>query len=211
MIRFLQGFRVLCTLLGVLLLLVTFIPAVTEWMARQLEVDWYSGDGDVLVVLGGAMLVDGTGPQSVLGYDSYLRCAYASGYLRQYRYKYVVVSGPDGLAEGMARFLEMRGVRVDQMLIENSARTTEQNAEYVKKILDHQAGLQAHPLIAILTSDYHTRRARLVFERQGIAVKAVPVPHVNKELGSVEMRWDAFLTVTTEVAKLAGYKVEGKI
>jgi uncharacterized SAM-binding protein YcdF (DUF218 family) len=211
MIRFLRGFRVFCTVLGALLLLVTFIPAATAWMARQLEVDWYSGDGDVLVVLGGAMLVDGTGPQSVLGYDSYLRCAYASGYLQQYRYKYVVVSGPDGLAESMARFLEMRGVLADQMLIENSARTTEQNAEFVKTILDHQSGLPAHPLIAVLTSDYHTRRARRVFERYGMVVHAIPVPHVNKALGSVEMRWDAFLTVTTELAKLAGYKVEGKI
>jgi uncharacterized SAM-binding protein YcdF (DUF218 family) len=198
-------------LVGLVLLLVTFVPAATEWMVRPLEVDWYSGDGDVLVILGGAMLVDGAGPQSVLGYDSYLRCAYASGYLRQYRYKYVVLSGPDGLAESMARFLEMRGVRVDQMLIENSARTTEQNAEFVKKILEHQTGLPTHPVVAVLTSDYHTRRARLVFERQGMAVRAVPVPHVNKELGSVEMRWDAFLTVTTEFAKLAGYKLEGKI
>jgi len=210
MLRLFRFIRALCTLLGILLLAVTFTPLVT-WMARDLAVDWYAGNGDVLVILGGSMLVDGTGPQSTLGYDSYLRCTYASWYLERYRFSYVVVSGPDGLAEGMAKFLIARGVKLDELLIENSARTTFQNAEFVKKILDNQRGLPAHPTIAILTSDYHTRRARLVFEHLGMAVRVIPVPDVNKELGSPEQRWIAFLTITREFGKYAIYKVEGKI
>ncbi len=66
----------------------------------MLATDWYEGDGDVLVVLGGSMLISGTGPNATLGYDSYLRCVYAGWYLKTYNFRFVVVSGGDGLAEG---------------------------------------------------------------------------------------------------------------
>jgi uncharacterized SAM-binding protein YcdF (DUF218 family) len=196
-------------LLGILLLAVSFTPLVA-WMSRYLEVDWFQGDGDVLVVLGGSMLVDGTGPQATMGYDSYLRCAYASWILQRYRYSDVVLSGPDGLAQAMAQYLAAHGAK-EPLLMENSARTTWQNAEFVKKILDRQAGLPSHPEIVILTSDFHARRARLVFEHWGMPVRVIPAPDVNKRLAFPAQRWSAFLTVVDEYAKLAGYKLEGKI
>ncbi len=201
--------RVLCSLLGMLMLAVTFTPLVT-WLARDLAVDWFDGDADVLVVLGGAMLVDGTGPQATMGYDSYLRCTYASWILQRYHYSYVVLSGPDGLAQAMAQYLAAHGAK-EPLLIENSARTTWQNAEFVKKILDHQPGLPPHPAIVILTSDYHTRRARLVFQHWGMPVRVIPVPDVNKRLAFPLQRWTAFLTVADEYTKLAGYQLQGKL
>jgi uncharacterized SAM-binding protein YcdF (DUF218 family) len=208
--RVFRLFRALFSLLGVLLVLVSFTPLMS-WLTRDLAVDWFEGDADVLVILGGSMLVEGTGPQATLGYDSYLRCAYASWILQRYRYSYVVLSGADGMAAAMAHYLAAHGVKAGQLLIENSARTTSQNAEFVKKILEHQSGLGAHPKIVILTSDYHTRRARLVFERWGMPVRVIPVPDVNKRLAFPEQRWTAFLTLADEAAKFAGYKLEGKI
>jgi len=201
--------RAFCMLLGILLLAVSFTPLVA-WMSSYLEVDWFQGNANVLVVLGGSMLVDGTGPRATMGYDSYLRCTYASWILQRDHYSYIVLSGPDGLAQAMAEYLAAHGVK-EPLLTENSARTTWQNAEFVKKILDHQPGLPVHPTIVILTSDYHSRRARLVFEHWGMPVRVIPVPDVNKRQAFPAQRWSAFLTVVDEYVKLAGYKLEGKI
>ncbi len=176
-----------------------------------MAVDWYQGDADVLVVLGGGMLVDGTGPQATLGYDSYLRCNYAAWNMQRFKYKYVVVSGPDGLAEAMAKYLVAGGAKREQILIENAARSTAANAAFVKTILDHQAGLPQHPVIAVLTSDDHSRRARLVFEHAGLPVRVIPVPDVAKRAQSVARRWDAFLDLSQEVLKLEYYKFAGKV
>lgn len=210
MVRFFKLFWAVCAVAGLLVLLVSFTPLVS-WLARDIADDWYEGDADVLVVLGGSMLVDGRGPQGTMGWDSYLRCVYASWALKQHRYRYVVTSGPDGLGEAMARYLALQGTDAKTLLIEGAARTTTENAEFVKKILDRQAGVPAHPLIAVLTSDYHTRRARLVFAHAGMPVRMIPVPDLAKRDSSVGSRWTAFLDLVSEFAKTAGYKVRGRI
>jgi uncharacterized SAM-binding protein YcdF (DUF218 family) len=202
--------RVSCTLLGLLVLAVSFTPLV-PMVASRLSVDWYQGDADVLVVLGGSMLVDGTGPQASLGYDSYLRCTYAAWNLQQHRYAYVVLSGPDGLAEAMAGFLAARETKSDRLLMENAARTTSQNAAFVKKILDHQIGLPPHPKIALLTSDYHSRRAQLGFQHLGMPVRVIPVPDAGKRGQFIRLRWSAFLDEMEELVKCGFYQLSGQL
>jgi uncharacterized SAM-binding protein YcdF (DUF218 family) len=202
--------RVTCTMLGLLVLVVSLTPLVA-WLAHRMAVDWYEGDADVLVVLGGSMLVAGTGPQATLGYDSYLRCVYASWYIHRFRYTYIVVTGSDGLGDAMAQFLENRGVKPGQILIENAARTTYQNAEFVQKILAHQSGLPAHPEIAVLTSDYHTRRSLLVFKHQGMPVHMIPAPDAAKRAGDIRQRWGACQDMADEVLKDGYYKLTGKL
>lgn len=208
--RFFRLAFTLCALLGFLVLCVSFTPLVSS-AASQLSVDWYQGDADVLVILGGSMLVDGVGPQATLGYDSYLRCVYSSWSLQRYRYKYVVLSGPEGLAETMARYLIAHGARPEQLLIENAAHTTMENAVFVKKILDHQPDIPKNVKIAVLTSDFHSLRASLVFRRLGIPVRLIPVPDLGKRAQTVALRWNAFLDLTEELIKIGFYKVSGKI
>lgn len=210
MLRVFHLARITCTLTGLLLLVVSFTPLDT-WAVQHFTVDWYDGDADVLVVLGGSMLVDGTGPQATLGSDSYLRCTYAWWTTQRHRYSYVVVSGPDGLAEAMAKLLLRDGLGPARLLIENAARTTQQNAQFVKNILDHQTGLPSRPKIAILTSDYHCRRAQLVFQHLGMPVRVIPVPDVAKRGGFVTERWNAFLDLAAEFVKDGFYKLTGKI
>jgi uncharacterized SAM-binding protein YcdF (DUF218 family) len=202
--------RLTCTFLGLLVLVVSLTPLVS-WLTRHMTVDWYEGDADVLVVLGGSMLVPGAEPDATLGYDSYLRCVYASWDIRRFRYRYIVVTGSDGLGPAMAKYLEGQGTAPPAILVENAARTTYQNAEFVKKILDHQPGLTPNQKIAVLTSDYHTSRARLVFEHLGMHVQMIPVPDAAKRAGNVLQRWPAFLDITSEVVKDCFYKLTGKI
>lgn len=200
----------ICALLGVLLLLVSFTPLVS-WLSRDMAVDWYDGDADVLVVLGATMLVNGPSPRAALGYESYLRCAYASWFVRQRQYRYVILSGAYGMGDTMAEYLAARGVPREKLLVENAAKSTFENAAFVKTIIEHQRDLPAHPTIAVLTSDYHTHRARAVFEHQGMRVRMIPVPDVAKRASFARQRWDVFLTLAEEYTKDVFYKLNGKI
>lgn len=202
--------RTCAAVAGVMVLLITFTPVV-RLTAEMLATDWYEGDGDVLVVLGGSMLIAGTRPNATLGYDSYLRSVYAGWYLRTYSFPLVVVSGGDGVAEAMAKFLVTSGVPESSILLESRSHTTYENAEYVKTLLEQHSVLAANSRIVILTSDYHSWRARRVFERCGVQVRVAPVPDVTKRSGSLAYRLAGFVTIATEFAKDLTYAVQGKI
>ncbi len=167
----------------------------------MLETDWYEGDGDVLVVLGGSMLVPGTGPNATLGYDSYLRSVYAGWYLKRYNFRFVVVSGADGLAQAMAKFLTASGVPESSILLESKSHTTYENALYVKALLQQHSLLAPDSRIVILTSDYHSWRASQVFNYCGVRVRTTPVPDVTKRSGSLPYRLSGFFTIAGELAK----------
>jgi uncharacterized SAM-binding protein YcdF (DUF218 family) len=197
-------------LVTALVLIVSFTPLV-PFSAGLLATDWYEGDADVLIILGGYMLVPGTGPNATLGYETYLRCVYAWWNIRRFHYRYIVVSGFDGMAEAMAAFLRDKGVDPGTILLENKAESTYQNAEFVKNLLQKQANLPPHPTLALLTSDYHARRARLVFQHAGLPVRVIPVPDLLKQSNSPAARWAGFLTLTEELLKYPLYAVEGKL
>ena len=189
------------------MLLIVFTPFVRV-TAEALATDWYEGDGDVLVVLGGSMLVAGTGPNATLGYDSYIRSVYAGWYLQAYHFRFAVVSGGDGLAQALAKFLIASGVPGDAILLETRSQTTYENALYVKALLQQHLLLTQNSRIVILTSDYHSWRARQVFEHCGVPVRVIPVPDVIKRSASWPYRLAGFFTVTGELSKDLVYELE---
>jgi uncharacterized SAM-binding protein YcdF (DUF218 family) len=202
--------RVFCALVTALVLIVSFTPLV-PFCAGLLATDWYEGDADVLIVLGSYMLAPGTGPNATLGYETYLRCVYAWWNIRRFHYRYIVVSGSEGMAEAMAAFLREKGVDPATILLENKAESTYQNAEFVKNLLAKQAHLPPNPRLALLTSDYHCRRARLVFQHAGMPVRVIPVPDLLKQANSPAGRWAGFLTLSEELLKYPLYAVEGRL
>jgi len=203
-------FQLLCVGVTMLMLVVAFTPVV-PFAASELATDWYEGDADVLIVLGGSMLVAGTGPDATLGYESYLRCVYAWWNIQRFKYSYVVVTGDNGLAETMAAFLRDRGVDPKCIVLENRAQSTYENALYVKKLLEDRVALPPHPRLALLTSDFHSRRAKLVFEHAGLHVMAVPVPDVSKQPNSPTARVAGFFTLAGEMAKYVYYAAKGRL
>lgn len=196
--------------IGVAVLLIIFTPLVRV-AAESLATDWYEGNGDVLVVLGGSMLINGTGPNATLGYNSYLRSVYAAWYLENHNFPVVIASGGDGLAEAMAKFLEASGVPASSILLESRSHTTYENAVYVKALLKQHSLLGNKTRIVILTSDYHSWRASRVFKHQGMDVRVVPVPDVTKRSGSLPYRLDGFFTIAGELTKNLVYVAERKM
>jgi uncharacterized SAM-binding protein YcdF (DUF218 family) len=185
----------------VLSMAVIFCTPLVKWTAGALAVDWYEGDGDVLVVLGGSMLVPGTGPRATLGYDSYLRSMYAGWMLKSFRFPLVVVSGGEGLAESMANVLRAQGVPAEDILIENRSRSTWQNAAYVKALLQQHSIALNNSRIVIVTSDFHCWRARAAFAKSGVPIRVMPVPDVVKRCGYAPYRLEGFVTVAQELMK----------
>ncbi len=196
--------------LGVFVLLVTFTPVV-KLTASAIAQDWFDGNGEVLVVLGGSMLVPGPSSNATLGEDTYLRCVYASWILKTQHFHHVVVTGGEGMAQAMATFLVDRGVPPDLILTENAAMSTYQNALYTKRILERQYGWGYVPQVTVLTSDYHSWRARRTFEHCGMRVKTIPIPDVIKRSGYLPFRWTGAMTLLDEFLKDAYYVASGRI
>jgi uncharacterized SAM-binding protein YcdF (DUF218 family) len=189
---------------------ILFSPIV-RWTAGQLAVDWYEGDGDVLVVLGGGMLVGGTGPNAALNYDSYLRGVYAGWMLKRFRFPMVVVAGSGGLAEALSTVLRSQGASGGSILLERRSHTTEENAIYVRQLLEQHSVPLKSSRIVIVTSDFHCFRARRTFAKRGITVRVMPVPDVGKRCGSVSYRLEGFVTITQELGKTAFYWFSGRM
>jgi uncharacterized SAM-binding protein YcdF (DUF218 family) len=208
--RLVAGAFTCCSLIGIAVLVVSFTPLVPS-LAAKMATDWYQGNGDVLVVLGGSMLVPGTGPRSALGYDSYLRVVYASWVLQSAHYKCVITSGSDGLAENMAAYLTSHGVSPSIILLENRSHSTAENASYTKSLLEQHGIFKRGIVVAVLTSDYHSWRARQCFLKAGVPARAIPVPDILKRSASTPFRWTGLWMLVQEWMKDAGYRITGKL
>jgi uncharacterized SAM-binding protein YcdF (DUF218 family) len=191
-------------LLGLLFVLVTVTP-VTHWWATLLAGRWQAASGDVLIVLGGSVLEDGT-----IGGSSYWRGVYAARAWQAGHFSMVVVAGGGGerrpVAEAMREFLEYQGVPADAILVELRSTTTRENAIYTKELL---AGVPGRKVL--VTSDYHMFRARRAFEKAGLEVTPMPYPDVRKRVTRWRGRWPAFLDLLVETAKVAYYYARGWI
>jgi uncharacterized SAM-binding protein YcdF (DUF218 family) len=194
----------------VLYLIVTFTPVV-KWLVSAMDQDWADGDGEVLVVLSGSMLVGGSGPDATLGSSTYLRCVYASWILRQHSFHTIVVTGTDGAAAAMARFLEQQGVPAGSILQEPRAASTWENAVYTRDLLNDHYRTATPPPVVVLTSDYHSWRARRVFQKAGLSTKTIAIPDALKQVNSPLNRWNIFLALLSEWAKDLDYALQGRL
>ncbi len=185
--------------LGLLMLLVTVIP-VDSWYARALAGQWNDPRGDTLIVLGG-----GTVGEGLIGLGSYWRTVYAVRAWRQGRFRQMIITG-EGAAPAMRDFAVAYGVPATSIRVEDKARSTRDNALYVARMLDANAGTKA-----LLTSDYHMFRARRAFEKAGVGVVPLPFPDVGKSAQRWYNRWPAFIDLCRETVKIGYYKVRGWI
>ncbi len=129
-----RAVRIALLTIAVCVLVILFTPIV-KWTTEKMSAPWELDNGPVLIVLGGDMLIPGTGPNATLGFDTYLRCVMASLMAHRVQYRYIVVTGAWGLSQSMQRFLVSQGVDASRVLEETAARTTYENAVFTKRIL----------------------------------------------------------------------------
>jgi uncharacterized SAM-binding protein YcdF (DUF218 family) len=181
-----------------ILLLLIVVPIAPQ-VALHLSDRWDEPRGDVLVVLGGEMLGDGT-----IGVGSYWRSVYAARVWRAGKFRWLIVCGgkppdhPRSLAAAMASLLVSQGVPREAILLDEQSGSTRENALRAKALIPHGAGQ-----VALVTSDYHMWRARRVFERIGVPAVAIPFPDVGKRWSYWPSRLECYATLSAELIKIA--------
>lgn len=184
-------------------LLVSFTP-FDQWYARQLAGAWEDPKGDTLIVLGGSMLEDG-----LLGTSSYWRAVYAVRAWRQGGFRQVILSGDANpnhtpVSVAMKEFLVAGGVPAEVIRLESASRSTRENVLFVKRMLEGDTSSKV-----LLTSDYHMFRAYRAFRKEGIAVQPRPFPDASKQANCLSCRWQVFIMLLTETAKILYYFGQG--
>jgi uncharacterized SAM-binding protein YcdF (DUF218 family) len=190
---------------GLLYLLVTITP-VDLWWARQLAGEWKDPKGDTLIVLGGSALEDGT-----MGLNSYWRAVYATRAFPEGFQRIVITGGaPPGsspVATGMRDFLMAKGIAASAITVETDSHNTRENAVNVSRLLGSWSGVNV-----LMTSDLHMFRAHRAFKKAGLVVLARPFPDAIKRYSScVSCRWEVFLELNLESAKILYYVMRGWI
>jgi len=161
-------------------LIVLSMPAVSylvlgslEWRHNPLE--QRPKDALAIVVLGGGVLAPDAGrPRAELDSTSLYRCLHAVQMYRQGPPCLVLVSGgkPDPASPGpacadlMAALMVELGVRPTDVIVENTSRTTHENAVLSRKILQERHIDE----VVLVTEATHLPRAVLCFHKEGIAV-----------------------------------------
>lgn len=194
--------NVLAAVGALLLLTLTPLPgAWTRWLTGN---RWDAPAGDTLVVLA----ADSPHVDGLLGQSSYFRAITAVRAWREAHFRTVVLSGGLGTAESMADYMVSQGVPRETIRIEDRSLSTNENARFTAQLLaPADAGR-----IALLSSDFHMRRAVAVFEKAGFRnLVVVPAPDAGKRSGNIMLRWQVCLDLATETLKLAWYRWQSYI
>ncbi len=196
--------RVLCVVrnaaaaFGLLVLVVTLTPIVRP-AGVLLAGRWNEPKGDVLAVLAGSFLGDGT-----IGESSYWRTIYAGRAWRTGGFQRVILSGQGSAA--MKDLLRSLDVPDSSISVENCSTSTRESALALAGMLNTH-----HNNVVLLTSDYHMYRALAALRKAGLDPVPSPFPDVIKRSYRWNTRWPAFLEVVGESVKIAYYRVRGWI
>lgn len=102
------------------------------------------------------------------------RISAACRYLEEYPEAVAIASGGKGEdeliseAECIKRQLEKRGISSDRIILEENSTSTRENMAFSKAILEER-GITGE--IAIVSNEYHLRRAKTIAKKQGLDVK----------------------------------------
>jgi uncharacterized SAM-binding protein YcdF (DUF218 family) len=189
----------ICMLLGGLVLLVTLAPP--SWYIRWLAGPWEDPKGNVLIVLGGQGL-----NERMLGQNSYWRSVYAVWAWREGGFHHVILSGDAQVVTPMRDFLVSQGVPAEVVAMERKSLSTHENAQLTAPLARSWPG----PYV-LMTSDYHMWRAHRAFIRAGLPVLPRPLPDAGKRITQWSARWQVFLDLLEETAKIGYYEAHGWI
>ena len=131
---------------------------------------------------------------------------------------YLILSGGKVYDEvTMAQLMKEHAIKLgadeDSIILENKSETTSDNAKFTKKIIEENN----FESIILVTSDYHTRRAKATMEKaledviiNGKKVKVIVRPSAEDKFTT--KRWtngNSILLIISEYLKHAGYFAKG--
>ena len=187
--------------IGLLFVIATFTPVLSFWIHWLTGPRWDLPAGDVLVVLGAEGPSDG-----MIGYATYWRSMYAVRAWREAHFIRVIVTGDEASAQSMANYMVSQGITANLIRKESNSQSTRENAVNTKQLVSGQ-----HGRVAVLSSDYHMRRACGSFRKLGIDPVCIPAPDAGKRYQSLASRWSLLGELSVETAKLIRYYILGYV
>ena len=152
------------------LFLVSFI-AIQGIILHGMRADPEAADAEYLLVLGARVYEDGR-PSAALA----ARLDTAYDYMQEYPEVTAILCGGQGSnepcpeAEAMYDYMVAKGMDADRLLLEDESSNTIQNIENARALIG-----DGHKT-AVVTSDYHLARARVLMERGGLDACGIPAP-----------------------------------
>jgi uncharacterized SAM-binding protein YcdF (DUF218 family) len=142
----------------------------------------------------------------MIGYATYWRSMYAVHAWRQAHYTTIIVTGDEASAESMANYMVSQGIPANFIRKESKSQSTHENAINTKQLVSGQ-----HRRVAVLSSDYHMRRACGCFRNLGLDPVCIPAPDAGKRYQSLASRWSLVGELSVETAKLIRYYILGYV
>lgn len=134
---------------------------------------------DAIVILGGGMWANPTASPYAEMFGAADRVWHAARLWKARKAPIVMASGTNEVCSTKPFLLDL-GVPESAIRIENASRNTEENAKFVARVLStSQTSQVSKPRILLVTSAWHMRRAKLMFERYapGLEIIAAPCDH----------------------------------
>ncbi len=164
-----------CRILAVLgrVLFSVFVISFTLVQVFIIQRGMYSnaGEADYVLILGALVNPDGN-PSAALA----ARCDTAKGFLDKHENAKAILCGAKGSnepiaeAESMYNYLTGKGVDGRRLVKEAGSNNTIQNISNAKKLI------KENDVVAIVTSDYHLARARMLLKKAGLGNAGIPAP-----------------------------------
>ncbi len=152
------------------LFLVSFI-AIQGIILHGMRADPEAADAEYLLVLGARVYEDGR-PSAALA----ARLDTAYDFMQEHTEVTAILCGGQGSnepcpeAEAMYDYMVDKGMDADRLLLEDKSSNTIQNIENARALIG-----DGHKT-AVVTSDYHLARARVLMERGGLDACGIPAP-----------------------------------
>lgn len=159
--------RVVFCVIAALVIVFVIISAVISALMIKAANDRPTNPAAIIVL---GCRVNGENPSAML----LQRVNAACRYLEEYPEAVVIASGGKGAdeliseAECIRRQLEKRGIAPERIILEENSTSTRENMAFSKKILEEK-GITGE--IAIVSNEYHLRRAKTIAKKQGLDVK----------------------------------------
>lgn len=196
-------FKLIVTTAVILILVILYTPLI-QTIASPLIVKDRLVKTDAVVVLSG-----GWQSKDKLGISTLERYKYGVKLFQQGYGKYLLFSGGNlwgtpSEAQEMAQMAMSDGFPYESMIIEGNSGSTWENALFVKKVMLEK---NFHSIV-LVTSPYHTLRAKSMFQDRGIKVISAPVPDSEFYLADGPDRLRIAKLVALEYLKFAVYKLD---
>ncbi|MDN3668045.1 YdcF family protein [Echinicola jeungdonensis] len=179
-------------MLGIILLLLF----TNKWLSNTVMNAWeppYKSfetlpDFEMGIVLTGVTNLDKTAYDRTFFNKGADRATHAVQLYKMGKINKILITGGQGFdpvnsnteAELLADFMEMAGVPARDILIENKAKNTYQNAIFSKEKL-LESGFDLNSTYLLITSAFHIKRAKGCFDKAGLATETFPVDYYSSD------------------------------